>query len=60
MRKLADLRGYRRYAHRHAVVDKFDLVTLSDIADMKNGLTKCSKNAFSDRKTRFIRSDHRV
>lgn len=59
-RKLAHLRGYRRDPHRHAVVNKLELVTLSDIADMKNGLTKCGKNAFSRRKQLFIRSNDRV
>lgn len=60
VRELADLRGYRRYAHGHAVVNKLDLVTLSDISDMNNSLTKCSKNAFGYRKERFIRSNDRV
>ncbi|GGI31275.1 hypothetical protein GCM10010987_63610 [Bradyrhizobium guangdongense] len=59
-RKLANLRGYRRYPHSHAVVNKLELVTLSDISDMKNGLTKRTKNALSDRKKLFIRSNDRV
>ncbi|GGI31357.1 hypothetical protein GCM10010987_64020 [Bradyrhizobium guangdongense] len=58
--ELADLCCDGRYAHSHAVVNKLELMTLSDFSDMKNGLTKCSKNAFRHRKERLVRSNDRI
>ncbi|MDA9491137.1 hypothetical protein XI08_19190 [Bradyrhizobium sp. CCBAU 11361] len=58
--ELADLSCYRRYSHRHAVINKLELVTLSNISDMKNALTKCTENAFSNRKKSVTRSNDRV
>ncbi|MDA9490398.1 hypothetical protein XI08_15115 [Bradyrhizobium sp. CCBAU 11361] len=56
-RKLANLRSYRRYTHGHTVVDELELVTLSDIPDVKNRLTKLSKNTSNQRKKLFTRSN---
>lgn len=60
VRKLAHLRGYSSYPHSHTVVNKLELVALSDSSHMKNRLTKRRENAFSHRKQLFIRSNDSI
>ncbi|UWU67809.1 hypothetical protein [Bradyrhizobium sp. NC92] len=43
--KLASSGSYRRYAHRHAIVDKRELMALSSITHVDNILAKCGKKS---------------